>query len=57
MPAPPVAFIAEPGVSNLVVQTYYPSSDVDHAELVYGNTTSELMMNAVDPAHPVAVSF
>jgi hypothetical protein len=57
MPAPPVAFIAEPGVSNLVVQTYYPSSDVDHAELVYDNTTSELMMNAVDPAHPVAVSF
>jgi hypothetical protein len=35
-----------------LVQTYCPSSGVDHAGLAYDNTTWALVMNALDPAHP-----
>jgi triacylglycerol esterase/lipase EstA (alpha/beta hydrolase family) len=51
-PAPQAAFIAEPGVNDVLVQTYRPASQVDHAGLAYDNTTWALVMNALDPAHP-----
>lgn len=54
-PAGTAAFIKEPGVRNLWVQDYCFFDLVDHASLSYDRTTSRLVFNALDPAHPVPV--
>lgn len=54
-PAGTAAFIREPGVRNLWVQDYCWFDIVDHASLSYDHTTSRLVFNALDPAHPVSV--
>ena len=54
-PAGTAAFIREPGVRNLWVQDFCFFDIVDHASLSYDHTTSRLVFNALDPAHPVSV--
>ena len=54
-PAGTAAFIREPGVRNLWVQDFCFLDLVDHASLSYDRTTSQLVRNALDPAHPVPV--
>lgn len=52
-PAPDAAFIREPGVHNLLVQSYCPTDGTDHGGLAYDPTTRQLILNALDPAHAV----
>jgi triacylglycerol esterase/lipase EstA (alpha/beta hydrolase family) len=54
-PAGTAAFIREPDVRNLWVQDYCWFDIVDHASLSYDRTTSQLVFNALDPAHPTSV--
>jgi pimeloyl-ACP methyl ester carboxylesterase len=50
------AFIGEPGVHNVWVQDSCPFDPVDHADLSYDKGVYGLVANALDPAHPSAVS-
>jgi triacylglycerol esterase/lipase EstA (alpha/beta hydrolase family) len=52
-PAPEAAFIREPGVQNLLVQSYCPTDGTDHGGLAYDPTTRQLILDALDPAHAV----
>lgn len=52
-PAPEAAFIAEPGVHDLLVQSYCPSDRTDHAGLADDPTTRQLILDALDPVHAV----
>lgn len=52
-PAPEAAFIREPGVHNLLVQSYCPADPADHGGLAYDPTTRQLILDALDPAHAV----
>jgi len=55
-PAGDAAFIDEPGVQNLWVQSYCWWDIVDHASLSYDPIAWKLTKNALDPAHAVPVN-
>lgn len=50
------AFIHEPGVKNLYLQSVCPFNWTDHVDLTYDRGVWSLVENALDPAHPSAVS-
>ncbi|PZS14157.1 MAG: lipase [Pseudonocardiales bacterium] len=50
------AFIREPGVRNLWLQSYCPFDWTDHANLTYDLGVYGLVRNALDPAHARSVS-
>jgi triacylglycerol esterase/lipase EstA (alpha/beta hydrolase family) len=52
-PAPEAAFIREPGVDNLLVQTSCPTDGTGHAGLADDPTTRQLVLDALDPIHAV----
>jgi hypothetical protein len=49
-------FVSEPGVTNETVQTFCPLDPVGHIGLAYDTDVAQLVRNALDPAHPVAVT-
>lgn len=49
-------FVDEPGVSNETVQGSCPLDPVGHIGLAYDPDVAQLVRNALDPAHPVAVT-
>ena len=49
-------FVAEPGVANETVQDLCPLDPVGHIGLAYDPDVAQLVANALDPAHPVAVA-
>ncbi|AUG75287.1 lipase [Kitasatospora sp. MMS16-BH015] len=45
-------YVAEPGVTNESVQQYCPLDPVGHIGLAYDGDVAQLVLNALDPAHP-----
>lgn len=50
------AFVAEPGVHNAYVQDTCPADPVGHIGLAFDSDVTQMVSNALDPAHATAVT-
>jgi len=49
------AFLSGPGVTNIVLQNVCPLDLTDHIGIADDTVALHLVLNALDPAHPVKV--